>query len=414
MAEKTAATGRMHYAWVIAIIGILAFMLAHGFGKMSYTVILPFMKDGLSLTYTQVGLVGTGNLIGYLIVSVVAGFLASRFSARNIIFASLILEGVGLFLTGFSDSFSFAFMMRLITGLGNGGVPVPMIMLPAIWFAVRKRGLAMGIVNMGVGLGLSLAGLLLPYCISYYGLSGWKYAWYYMGVIVFAGSFVCYAFLRDHPSEKGLTIYGGDEEHARAPETVTLIASLRRVVGESEIWKLSCVYLAYGFSYMIYLTFFIAYLTKELDMDTAEAGRVFALLGFLSIFCGLPWGTLSDRIGRRNASIFAFLTVAASFLLFAFYRQPLGIYLSAVIFGLTGFGIPVIVAAAVGDAMGGQLASAGFGFVTLWFGIGQVFAPAIGGWMKDTTGTFTSAFVLSTAVAVLGAFCSYFLKRRHA
>jgi sugar phosphate permease len=402
----------VHYGWVIVITGILAFMLAHGFGKMSYTVILPAMKDGLSLTYTQVGLVGTGNLLGYLVMSVVAGFLGSRFGARNIIFVSLLLTGVGLFLTGLSDSFSFAFLMRLITGLGNGGVPVPMITLPAIWFAVQKRGLAMGIVNMGVGLGLSLAGLLLPYCINYYGPSGWKYAWYYMGVTVFAGSFVCYAFLRDHPSEKGLTICGGDGQgEAKRPETITLGAALRRVVGEREIWKLSGVYIAYGFSYMIYLTFFIAYLTKELGMHAKEAGGVFALLGFLSIFCGLPWGSLSDRLGRRYASTLAHLTVAVSFLLFVCYREPLGVYLSAVIFGLTAFGIPVIIAAAVGDAVGGQLASAGFGFVTFWFGIGQVFAPFIGGWVKDTTGTFTTAFVLSTAVAVLGAFGSYFLKR---
>jgi sugar phosphate permease len=404
----------MHYAWIIAITGILAFMLAHGFGKMSYAVILPSMKDGLSLTYTQVGLIATGNFIGYLVVSVVGGFLASRFGARNIIFLSLLVTGSGLFLTGLSDSFSFAFMIRLITGLGNGGVPVPMITLPAIWFSARKRGLAMGIVNMGVGLGLSLSGLLLPYCISYYGPEGWKYAWYLMGVTVFACSFVCYALLRDHPREKGLTLYGGDghEEQVSLRENITLGFALRRVVGESAIWKLSCVYLAFGFSYIIYLTFFIAYLTKELGMPTAEAGRIFALLGFLSIFCGLPWGSLSDRVGRRYASTFGFLTLAISFLLFAYYKQPLGAYLSAMIFGLTAFAIPVIIAAAVGDAVGGQLASAGFGLVTLFFGIGQVFAPFVGGWIKDTTGTFTTAFVLITMVAILGAVFSYFLMGR--
>ncbi len=403
----------MHYAWIIVITGILAFMLAHGFGKMSYTVILPFMKDGLSLTYTQVGLLASGNFIGYLIISFVGGFLASRFGARNVIFVSLLVTGVGLFLTGFSDSFSFAFVTRLITGFGNGGVPVPMITLPAIWFSIRKRGLAMGMVNMGVGLGLSVAGLLLPYCISYYGPQGWKYAWYLMGVTVLAGSFVCYGLLRDHPREKGLTMYGGDvHEQASLPESITLGSALRRVVAESKIWKLSSVYLAFGFSYIIYLTFFIAYLTKELGMHTAEAGRIFALLGFLSIFCGLPWGSLSDRIGRRYASTFGHLTLAISFLLFACYRQPLGVYLSAIIFGLTAFAIPVIVAAAVGDAVGGQLASAGFGLVTLFFGIGQVFAPFIGGWIKDMTGTFTSAFILSTTVAILGAFFSYFLMER--
>jgi sugar phosphate permease len=402
---------KVHYAWVIVITGILAFTLAHGFGKMSYTVVLPYMKDALSLNYTQAGLIATGNFIGYLVVSFVGGFLASRFGARNVIFLSLLLTGVGLFLTGLSDSFFFAFVTRLITGFGNGGVPVPMITLPVIWFSAKKRGLAMGLVNMGVGLGLSLAGLLLPYCISYYGPEGWKYAWYLMGGTVFACSFVCYALLRDHPSEKGLTPYGGasPEEPGSSPENITLGSALRRVLGESAIWKLSCVYLTYGFSYIIYLTFFIAYLTRELGMPATEAGGIFALLGFLSIFCGLPWGGLSDRIGRRYASTLGFLALAACFLLFACYKQPLGVYLSAVIFGFTGFAIPVIIAAAVGDAVGGQLASAGFGLVTLFFGAAQVFAPFIGGWIKDTTGTFTAAFILCTAVAVLGAFFSYFL-----
>jgi hypothetical protein len=69
---------------------------------------------------------------------------------------------------------------------------------------------------------------------------------------------------------------------------------MHRVLGESEIWKLGCVYFTFGFSYMIYLTFFIIYLTEELGMHTAEASRIFALL--LSIFCGLP-GKPSDRIG---------------------------------------------------------------------------------------------------------------------
>jgi hypothetical protein len=53
----------IHYAWVIAFTGVLVLLLAQGFGRMSYSVILPSMKDGLLLTYTQVGLIGTGNFI---------------------------------------------------------------------------------------------------------------------------------------------------------------------------------------------------------------------------------------------------------------------------------------------------------------------------------------------------------------
>ena len=239
------------------------------------------------------------------------------------IFLSLLIMGVGLFLTGFSDSFSFAFITRLITGIGNGGAPVPMIMLPVVWFVANKRGLAMGIINMGVGLGLSLSGLILPYCISGYGQNGWRYAWYLMGITVFAGSFLCYALLRDHPEQKGLTMYGGQGEASKVSARIPLGAAIRQVVGESEIWKLSCVYLMFGFSYVIYLTFFIAHLTSEIGMQTAEAERIFAVLGLFSIFCGLPWGIISDLAGRRHASIFAYLILGISFLVFALSGGPL-------------------------------------------------------------------------------------------
>jgi MFS family permease len=402
----------MHYAWVITFTGILVFVFSQGFGKMAYPVILPSMKEGLSLTYTQIGLIGTGNFIGYLVLAIVAGFLTTRFGARKVIFLSLLVMGVGLFLTGSSDSFSFAFVTRLITGIGNGGAPVPMITLPVVWFVAKKRGLAMGIINMGVGLGLSLSGLILPYCISGYGQSGWRYAWHLMGITVFAGSFLCYALLRDHPEQKGLTMYGGHGEPARVTARIPVASAVRQVVGESEIWKLGCVYFMFGFSYIIYLTFFIAHLTTEIGMQTAEAGRIFAVLGLFSIFCGLPWGSISDVAGRRYASIFAYLILGVAFLLFALCRETSWLYVSGILFGVTAFAVPVIMAAAVGDAVGGQLAPAGFGFLTLFFGSGQAFGPFVGGLIKDTTGTFTYAFALCTVVALLGAFCSFFLRKK--
>jgi MFS family permease len=71
-------------------------------------------------------------------------------------------------------------------------------------------------------------------------------------------------------------------------------------------------------------------------------------------------------------------------------------------------------AAASGDTVGGSLAPAALGFITLFFGIGQALGPAIGGWIKDTTGTFTYAFVLSAAVSLLGAAGSLVLRGKKA
>ncbi|HQH42847.1 MAG TPA: MFS transporter [Syntrophorhabdaceae bacterium] len=403
----------IHYAWVIAFTGTLVTILAHGFGRMSYSVILPSMKDGLSLTYTQLGSIATGNFIGYLSLAIIGGFLAARFGVRRVVFVSLLVIGISLFLTGFSQSFIFAFFMRLISGLGNGGSYVPIMALPAAWFVIKKRGLATGIVSAGIGFGLFLSGIILPPVIAAFGKEGWRYAWFLMGIIVFVCAFVCYAFLRNNPKEKGTTMYGGEEEQKTGAK-VTLFSAFKDVVVEPEIWKLGCVYFMYGFSYIIYLTFFVAYLTKEMGVKPAEAGGIFSILGIFSIFCGVIYGWISDLLGRKYGSMLAYINLAVAYAIFALWREPVGFYVSAVAFGVAAFSIPTIMAAASGDAVGGRLAPAGLGFITLFFGIGQALGPVIGGWLKDTTGTFAYAFLLSAGVSLLGAAGSLILKKKKA
>jgi MFS family permease len=401
----------IHYAWIIAFTGTLVTILAHGFGRMSYSVILPSMKDGLMLNYTQLGSIATGNFIGYLSLAIIGGFLATRFGVRRVVFISLLGIGISLFLTGLSRSFFFAFLMRLITGAGNGGSYVPIMALPAAWFVMKKRGLATGIVAGGIGTGLFLSGIILPPIIEGFGKEGWRYAWFFLGMVVFALAFICYAFLRDNPKEKGVSVYGGEEEQKKGPK-ITLFPAFKEVVVDPELWKLGCVYFMFGFSYIIYLTFFVAYLTKEMGLPPVSAGRIFAVLGLFSIFCGVIYGWISDVLGRRPGFIIAYLTLTLSYLLFAFWRDSTGFYLSAVVFGIASFSVPTIMAAASGDAVGGRLAPAGLGFITLFFGIGQALGPVIGGFIKDTTGTFTHAFVLSAIVSLFGAAGSYFLRKK--
>jgi MFS family permease len=403
----------MHYAWVIAATGCLVTILAHGFGRMSYSVILPSMKDGLVLSYTQLGSIATGNFIGYLCLAIVGGFLAARFGVRRVVFVSLVVIGVSLFLTGLANSFLFAFFMRLVSGAGNGGAYVPIMALPAAWFVMKRRGLATGIVSAGIGCGLFLSGIMLPPVISAFGRQGWRYAWFMLGIIVFVLAFVCFAFLRDNPKEKHLGLYGGEGQEGPGPSgpRVTLFSAFKDIVVQPEIWKLGGVYFMYGFSYIIYLTFFVAYLTREMQVPAVTAGRIFGVLGIFSIFCGVIYGWVSDVVGRRYGSMIAYLTLAFSYLVLAFWKDYTGFYLSAAVFGIAAFSIPVIMAAAAGDAVGGRLAPAGLGFITLFFGIGQALGPVVGGYIKDATGTFTYAFLLSMVVSLAGGAGSLILKK---
>jgi len=161
---------------------------------------------------------------------------------------------------------------------------------------------------------------------------------------------------------------------------------------------------AFGFSYIIYLTFFTRYLIGEGGYTHAAAGRLFMLMGWLSLLCGLIWGWISDLIGRKATLIIVYLIHAVSFGLFALWRTPAGFTLSAILFGLSAWSIPAIMAALCGDLLGPRLSPAGLGFVTLFFGIGQAAAPSVAGAMADAhEGSLAPALLLAAGVALLGA-----------
>jgi len=125
----------------------------------------------------------------------------------------------------------------------------------------------------------------------------------------------------------------------------------------------------------------------------------------------LVWGALSDLIGRKIGLALVYLTQAVCFAVFALWRNPTGYTVSAVLFGLTGWSIPGIVAAACGDYVGPALAPAALGFVTLFFGIGQAVGPSVAGAFADATGSFGPAFLVAASVALLGSIGSLLLRR---
>ena len=416
-------TRKLHYGWIVIFMGMLTTIAAHGFGRMSYTVILPSMKTALDLTYTQMGWLGTGNFVGYLTMAIIGGFLAARFGTRIVITIALILMGATLVLTGLAQSFGFAFAMRLLTGLGNGASYVPAMALGSAWFAMQRRGFATGIVSAGIGIGMMLSGFGVPQVLNVFGPEGWRYSWYILGGAVMLIAGIVYLFVRSRPEEKGLNQVGENQEatdsagsdSAQAKKAASL--QWTEVIKMGAVWYLGVVYFFYGMSYIIYLTYFTAHL-NDMGIDHIWAGRLFGWLGALSIFCGVIWGGISDRLGRSKGSALAYLVLAISYLIFAIssfiyqsYEIKFGFILSAILFGLTAWSIPTIMAAAAGDFVGPRLAPAGLGFITLFFGIGQAIGPALGGYLRDATQAFTVPFLVAAGISLIGMLSSFYLKK---
>ncbi len=379
-----------------------------GFARFGYTMILPVMQRSLNLSITEMGLLATGNLIGYLFFSFLGGMLASKYGPRLVISISLFVVGLSMIATGLAQGFALAFFMRVITGLGSGGSNVPVMGLASSWFAPRRRGMATGIMAGGSGIALVLAGLVLPRIFAYYGELGWRISWYLLGSLVILIAVLGLKFLVNRPSELGMCPVG-DEEDAEAKSGLPLL-TWSVVYRSKTIWHLASIFFLFGFSYIIYVTFFASFLVDERGLPETTAGSLWALIGVLSIFSGLLWGVFSDRFGRRAGLAAIFSLQFASFLFFALTADFSGYLVSAILFGLTAWSIPGVMAASIGDHLGSKLAPAGLGIITLVFGAGQALGPAVSGYLADLTASFSLPFLLAALGALLGAISSLFLK----
>lgn len=406
---------RLHYGWIVIFMGLLTTIAAHGFGRMSYTIILPAMKDGLQFNYTQLGLLGTGNFIGYLTMAIIGGFLAARYGTRSVITLALVLMGLTMMATGLAQSFGFALTMRFLTGLGNGAAYVPAMALGSAWFVITRRGFATGIVSAGIGAGTLISGLLVPPILAAYGPNGWRFSWYILGGTVLLIAGIVSLLIRSRPEDKGLLPIGSTPRKVAANAAATAPVKVsplqwKDVYAMPSVWYLGVVYFFYGLSYIIYMVFFAAYLVKEMGLSPAWAGGLWAMVGGLSVFCGVIWGSISDRLGRSRGAALAYLVLGLSYLVFALVKTKSGFYLSAITFGLTAWSIPTIMAAAAGDFVGPRLAPAGLGFITLFFGIGQALGPALGGYIADISRSFTIPFLAAAVISFAGMVFSLYLK----
>lgn len=393
---------RIHYGWIVLAMGTLVVMGALGLSRHSYAMILPAMQAGLGMDNTQAGVLATANMVGYLGLVVVGGAMASRYGPRVVITVGLAIAGVGMLLTGLAQNFVSAAAWRGLTGLGSAASNVPVMGLMAYWFTTRKRGLAAGIAVAGSSLGLIFVGSIAPHILASYGEDGWRICWFIFGGLTLLLAVAGFAVLRNRPSEKGLKPLGGsvaDPPSSRGQEPL----QLGRVYRSGTVWHLGLVYIAFGFSYIIYMTFFSKYLIAQGGYAPEAAGRLFTIMGWFGLICGLLWGSVSDVIGRKRALIVVYIIHAVAFSLFALWPKPPGFTTSAILFGLSAWSIPAIMAAACGDVLGPRLASAALGFITLFYGIGQAIGPSVAGAMADATGSFYSAYLLAAGVALLGA-----------
>ncbi len=123
----------------------------------------------------------------------------------------------------------------------------------------------------------------------------------------------------------------------------------------------------------------------ELGAPSWVIGLIAASFSFMQFVFAPFWGRLSDRIGRRPVLLYSIFLVALSYLLFANSNTILLLFAARMLAGIGAANISTA-NAFVSDISNPDNRAKNFGIIGAAFGLGFIFGPPLGGFLKTTYG----------------------------
>ncbi|WP_096201945.1 MFS transporter [Bacillus sp. FJAT-45350] len=408
---------KVHRGWIILVVTVLNVLAGLGFGRFSFAAIIPFMREGLSISYSEAGIIASAIFLGYLVSATVVGHLVSRFSAKKVILTALAITILGMGLSSIVINFWTAYLTCFLIGIGSGGVNVASLGLVGKWFSAKYRGTALGVTNSGSSFGMVASGFLVPFLITMFPSEGWRVSWIVLAVLSIIILLINFFLLVDDPKKIGLKPVGETEGPKFSGKSSINVEEENKIVNvykSNMIWVIGLIFFSWGFSYLIFSTFFVDYLINTVQLEKQTAGFFFSSAGFVSIVSGFLLGGLSDRIGRMPTLFIVCFIQAGILIGFALTTHQTILYIQSVIYALTLWGVPTVTVATVSEITRADKTTVAIGFITIFFGIGQWLSPIVTGYIIDATQSYTIAFYLSAFVCYLGCLgCVYvYLKQK--
>ncbi len=380
--------------------------------RVNISVASVAMKDQFGWTQTTKGLVLAAFFIGYMGFMFLGGCLATRYGGKRVLGLAVLWWSVFTLLTPIAASISLPVLIaaRIAIGLGEAAVFPAAIELFGRWIPAAERTRAVAILMSGISLG-TVVGLLATGWIV--GHSSWPFAFYVFGLIGLVWVAVWFAGAINDPA--------GDARLHRV-ERELLVATASRAVASAtptpwralllrpQVLAVCVTHFASNWTLYVLLTWLPSYLRDSLGLSIENSG-VLSAGPWLAMFFGTYAGAgLSDAIMRRTGRLAftrklmqsAGLLGSGAMLLLAQRTStvPMAIAVICVAAGLLGLTwsgyAPNFLDLAPRHS--GLLV----GFSNTFATIPGIVGVALTGWLVDTTGTYTAAFLLAATVSVVG------------
>ena len=392
---------RLHWAWVILGVCFINLFVNYSI-RLGYGVVLPEMIRTMGIGRAASGSIYNAYLFTYIAITPLTGFLTDRFGARRIITVCCFLLGIGTLLMSQVETLWTACAVYALVGLGATGMWTPVITVVQRWFAFRRRGLALGVLSTGYGLGFATMGVAFPWIVNHF---DWRFAWVFLGILGLIMTGVNGGLLRSDPAEAGFRPWGsqnGSQAKGPAPGKTNVSIPLRQLFADRRFWLIGTSYFAISYSLYGITTFMVDFAQHQLGLPMEKASLLATVHGIGQIIGVLSILPLSDYWGRKKTIMISNGCIAAALAGLLLIHQSWSMMMVlvgwlAIFYGAT---FPIYGACA-GDFFPREAMGTVIGAWTPFYGLGAIVTHWVTGFLRDSTGVYDGPFAINVAMAII-------------
>ena len=372
----------------------------HGFGNF----IIPLGRE-FGWSRTTISVVFSAARLESGLLGPLEGWAVDRLGPRRLIVVGIPLMGLGyMAMSRVNGLLAFFFVYVFMIALGNSlGMSTPITAGVANWFD-RRRGLAFGFMWSGVGIG----GLFVPALGWLVQEFGWRTAAVIVGVFIAALGPPIAAVMRHRPEQYGYYPDGripaevAGTERSRRPIMPDLSGDFtaREALRTSSFWYLTMSImvrsLVSGGIGLHLVPFFVG-----LGASDVTAAVLAGSVGVMSIPGRFGLSAVGDYVNKRYVMAVSLLLMAISIIFMARAPSVGAIIPVLIVFSASQGGTSVIPQSLIADYFGRRSYATIQGFRSSIQMGGIIAGPIISGYVYDTTGSYTNAFLGFSAAALV-------------
>ncbi len=366
------------------------------------------MNRAIGLSAGQFGLGAGLFFIGYSVFEVPSNLAMVRFGARRWIARILITWGIASAGTALVVGPHSFYAVRFVLGIAEAGFFPGITFLIAAWFPPQARTQMLAWFLLGIPASSLICGPLCGALLGLdgvLGLAGWKWLFLVVSLPCVVMGVLVLFLLADRPAEapwldpaEREALAGMLAAEVRDRPRATLWAAV------SDVRVLILAGVQFGFTLGSYgIAIWLPLIVKEHHLSNLTVGFVSAIPFLFACLAMLAWARYVDHAGGRIANLTITCLLAAIGLAGSVMTGSFVLGLVGLTLGLIGVTAARAIFWAIPTSfLTGVAAAGGLAFINTIGTLGGFFGPAMMGWLREVTGSF-SAGLLAMAAVMLAA-----------